>query len=111
MRKLLIFDPKQSISDQRKLALDNNISEITDSIPTRYSSLDLIPPCIIIESANQPEKVLLSINITDINIFSFDFDSIEELPIISRPLSTIERINAIWNEINKLTTRLDTLER
>lgn len=103
MRKLLIIDPKQDRDMQINKARELGIVEISDNIPARYRDQITTLPCVIVESATQPEKVLSVFDIDNINTFSPNFNSIPELPKLSDPISIKDQIETINN-------RLDILE-
>ena len=58
MRFLFIADSRKKFADQQALADSLGCPEVARSIPRRYKGQVASLPCIVVESANQPERVL-----------------------------------------------------
>jgi len=100
MRKLLIVD--NTNDDITDLCTRLDISEIATGIPRRYLEYVSSLPTLLIESANQPEQILRVLPIDNPRAFTYDFNTIEELPVITPPLKLEDRIQELENRIKTL---------
>jgi len=90
-----------------------SISEMASGIPNRYRNVvseDQLP-VIIVESANHPGQVLRVLPINNPREFTYDFNTIEELPFIPPPPKLEDRINELEELVIDHQLRINQLER